>query len=475
MWAGTAAALKGVAGTPAAGEEALTGPWAVMTSLRRYAATLHDVQRLGDRRLERRAIRRSPDGRAVLDLFPEGGYDRLLVPGVRAEVWMRPGFTPEPLHADPLARVALVLGAGNVTSIGPLDALYALVAEGAACVLKLHPLLDDLACVVEEALNPLIAGGYLAVVTGDASVGRYLCTHPLVDSVHVTGSFATYESVVAEAGPRKRVTGELGNVTPTIVVPGGWSDADVAAAAANIVSAKLHNAGFNCVSPQVLILPARWDRRPELLSSIERLLRDAPDRPAYYPGAAARFAHLSRGNDAPIVHASPDDISEPMFREEAFCALLAVVALPGEGESYLQRAVAFVNERLAGDLAVNLIARSAERGSSWLAGAIAALRYGCVSVNAWSAVGFMLPQLPWGAYRGDDRKARGSGYGVVHNGLLLAGTEKAVLYAPFSPFIKPPWYVTNRNRAAIGAALCDFERTRSPAAFAKVALLGLTG
>jgi len=107
--------------------------------------------------------------------------------------------------------------------------------------------------------------------------------------------------------------------------------------------------------------------------------------------------------------------------------------------------------------------------------AIATLRYGCISLNAWSGVGFLLPQLPWGAYRGDDRNSFRSGHGVVHNSRLLAATQKAVIYAPFAPFPKPPWYVTNRNQAAIGAALCDFEIARSPLAMAKVALLALTG
>jgi len=127
------------------------------------------------------------------------------------------------------------------------------------------------------------------------------------------------------------------------------------------------------------------------------------------------------------------------------------------------------------DTALANVHRYPEIEATELHDAIAALRYGCVSLNAWSAVGFTLPQVPWGAYRGDDRKADGSGCGVVHNSLLLAGTQKAVVYAPFSPFPKPPWYVTNRNQAAIGAALCDFELARSPAALAKIAFLSLTG
>ncbi|MBV8497799.1 MAG: aldehyde dehydrogenase family protein [Candidatus Eremiobacteraeota bacterium] len=475
-WTACAAALKGVSRTPAAGEEAITGPWAVMATLNRYVLTLREIERFGAPRFERRATRVRPDGRTVARVFPEGGYDRLLLPGVRGEVWTRDS-TLSTLPADSRPTVTLVLGAGNVTSIGPLDALYAIVAEGSACVLKLHPLLDDLAPTVREALAPLIAEGALTLERGDAAVGRRLVADPLVDRVHVTGSFATYESILAEAGPRKRVTGELGNVTPTIVVPDRWSDADFAAAATNIASAKLHNGGFNCVAPQVLILPRRWAGRSTLLGHLERRLREAPARPAYYPGAAERFARLLGGRvPRAVVEVAYEDVCEPLFREEAFCALLAAVALPGDdAESYLTNAVSFVNERLAGDLAVNLIVRSPARCGGALDNAVAELRYGCVSVNAWSGVAFMLPQLPWGAYRGEDRKPRGSGCGVVHNSRLLAQTQKCALYAPFSPFPKPPWYLTNRNRAAIGAALCDFELTRSAAAFAKVALLAVTG
>ncbi len=485
-WTARAAGLKGISGTQAAGEEALTGPWAVAAALRRYIGTLRRMERRGPSRLDRPAMRRRRDGLAVVRVFPEDAYDRFLLPGVRAEVWMRPDATQSILRPDPEPHVAVVLGAGNITSIGPLDALYALVAEGATCLLKLHPLLDDLGAVVEDALAPLITEGYLAVARGDAATGAFLCAHPSVDRVHVTGSFATYERVAAEAGSAKCVTGELGNVTPTIVLPDRWRDADVAAAAINIASAKLHNAGFNCVAPQVLILPERWERRAELLARIEDVLRDAPDRPAYYPGAAERFErlvarHRVRGHGRAgngyvpraIVEIAPDDLADPLLRDEAFCTLLAVVTLPGTQESYLRRAIAFANERLAGDLAVNLIARDGH--TPGMDDAIAALRYGCVSVNAWSGVGFLLPQLPWGAYRGDDGKAIASGRGVVHNTRLLAATQKAVIYAPFAPFPKPPWYVTNRNQAAIGAAMCELETTRSPVTLAKLALLGLSG
>ncbi|MBV8148452.1 MAG: hypothetical protein JO092_05115 [Candidatus Eremiobacteraeota bacterium] len=39
-WTATAASAKGIEGTPLAGEEALSGPWAVLRALRGYVSTL---------------------------------------------------------------------------------------------------------------------------------------------------------------------------------------------------------------------------------------------------------------------------------------------------------------------------------------------------------------------------------------------------------------------------------------------------
>src|SRR5579863_4906061 len=46
-WTGIAAALKGVAGTQAEGEEAMTGPWALAAALNRYIVTLRRIDRSG--------------------------------------------------------------------------------------------------------------------------------------------------------------------------------------------------------------------------------------------------------------------------------------------------------------------------------------------------------------------------------------------------------------------------------------------
>ena len=68
--------------------------------------------------------------------------------------------------------VALVLGAGNVSSIGPMDALYKLFVEDLVVLYKTHPLNAYLAPLMEEGFAPLIERGFLRIVHGGADGGR---------------------------------------------------------------------------------------------------------------------------------------------------------------------------------------------------------------------------------------------------------------------------------------------------------------
>src|SRR5205814_2720761 len=189
-------------------------------------------------------------GQIVVDVFPNSLFDRLLLSGFSAQVWMQPGVTRDNLaehtasfyrRASPKGQVALVLGAGNIASIAPLDVLYKMFAEGMVCVLKLNPVNDYLGRFFEEIFASLSASGFIGFAYGGADVGAYLVAHDGVDEIHITGDHRTYDAIVfgtGEDGSKrrqhdkpvvgKRVTAELGNVSATIVVPGPWSDADIA-------------------------------------------------------------------------------------------------------------------------------------------------------------------------------------------------------------------------------------------------------
>jgi aldehyde dehydrogenase (NAD(P)+) len=181
--------------------------------------------------------------------MPDGGYDHLLLSGYEVEIWVEPGVTPEVLPAtmaafyrerEPEGGVALVLGAGDVSFIPAKDVLYKLYAEGRVCLLKMNPVNSYLGPIFEEIFAEFVERGFLRFAYGGADVGGYLTRHEVVEEVHVTGSAATHDAIVygtGEEGRRrkqrgepelaKRVTSELGGVSPVIVVPGPWSDADL--------------------------------------------------------------------------------------------------------------------------------------------------------------------------------------------------------------------------------------------------------
>ena len=523
-WSEAGAAAKGLTGTPLAGEESISGPWALIRSLNLYIETLHEIEKYGSPQLDAKHVHTRPGGQVVVDVFPSDFYDAVLLNGVRAEVWMQPGVTAATVaqtmgvwyrQETHEPRVALILGAGNISSIAPLDVLYKLVAEGAVCVLKMNPVNHYLGPIFEDVFKPLVDEGYLRFAYGGADAGKYLCAHPLVDEIHITGSDKTHDAIVFGDGPdaaerkarnepllNKPITSELGNVSPTIVVPGPWSDADIAFQAENIVTQKLHNGGFNCIASQVVILPAGWEGTPKLVAAVDDVMRHALDRPAYYPGAAARVETIAAGHDAvrhfgkegdgyvarTVVRADAGNPADPAFSIEAFSSVLSIVTIPGDTKTYLRDAVAFANDKLWGTLGANIIVhpKTARENAAALDTAITDLRYGCVAVNAWTGVGFLLCESTWGAFPGHTLNDVRSGIGVVHNAHLFSKAQKSVVYAPFAPYPrsmlgygatllpKPPWFVTNRNAAKIGAALCVFEAHKNIVNVLKVALLAMT-
>lgn len=498
-WVAASARAKGLLpGSPLEGEEWLSGPWAVLYALNRYVRTLQAISRRGEPSLPH--ARRRPDGRIVLDVFPRTPYDRLLLSGVTAAVWMQRGLSEANVRdtaaafyriPNPPGTVALVLGAGNIASIAPLDVLYKMLFDGSVCMLKLNPVNAYLGPVLERIFEPLVTPGFLRFSYGGAQMGEYLCGHEAIEEIHVTGSSGTHESIAAGPGSGKRITSELGNVSPTIVVPGPWTSDDIAFQAQNIATQKAHNAGFNCIAAQVLILPGDWKHSAALRDAIAGVFAGMEQRPEYYPGATERRQQFAGEPSALrcIVRAGAERLDEAAFRNEAFCGVLFCVEMPGGTEQYLRDAVEFANRRLHGTLGANLIAHPAtlRKYASAIDGAVEELRYGCIGINAWTGVGFLLCEAPWGAYPANAQSEMQSGTGVVHNSYFLQGTEKTVVRAPFAPFPrsfrtgeytllpKPPWFVTNREQSGIGRALCDFEFSPSPAKAARIAALALRG
>jgi hypothetical protein len=487
-------------GEPAAGEEWLAGPMAVLRTLRLLVDSLRDVAERGAPRLPRGSVDTREDGTVTVRVFPRETWDRLLFSGFEAEVWMQPEVTVDNLEDhmasfydrdDPEGRVALVLGAGNVASIPPLDAIYKLFVEGQVVLLKMNPVNEYLGPFLEEAFSEFVERGFFDVVYGGAEVGDYLCHHEAVDEIHITGSDRTHDAIVFGTGEEgearkargerrlsddKRITSELGNVSPVIVVPGPWSDSELQFQAENLATQLANNAGFNCNAVRVILTHAGWDRRDAFLDALRSTLADLPQRHPYYPGAHERFetfasAHRDRietfgvhdderlpwGLIVGVDTDRPDDI---VFTRESWCSMTAEAPLEARDVAdFLERAAAFCNEHVWGTLNASILVHpeTEEEHAAALDRAITELEYGTIVVNHWAGIGYALGMTPWGAHPGHTYEDIQSGIGVVHNTYMFDAPRKTIIRGPFEVFPKPPWFATNRQTHQIGPRLTDFE------------------
>lgn len=508
-WAATAAMSKGLTpGHPLRGEEWLSGPYGLLVALDAYRASLIALAS-GAGPLDGVRLDAAPGGRLRAHAFPLNGVDGLLLSGYSGEVWFSPGVTADDACAaaglgqrtpSRSGGVGLVLGAGNVTSIPLLDVLYELLAHNRVAILKVNPTQDALVPVFERAFAPLVEPGFLRIVRGAGSdVGAYLTGHPAVDHVHITGAAHSFDAIVWGPGApgrrrrregrpllKKPITAELGGVSPIIVVPGRWNDADLRYQAEHIVTMRLQNSGHNCIAGQVVIVSADWSQRAAFLAALRDAFDRAPARPVWYPHseqklqeAASDHPSASRYGDGTrmFVEVAPGEDAGALRTTEYFAPVLGVVSLPGNGQEFLDRAVAYANDELAGTLGANILIDPATQAAlgDGFERAVADLRYGAISINSWTGFAFLTPTLTWGGFPGATLDDVVSGIGVVHNALLLDGVERSVTRGPFRPFPrsiprivqtrslskgsvlpKPPWFVHSRTNAVVSEGFTRF-------------------
>lgn len=490
-WLEAAAAAKRFGlDSAAAAEEWLSGPFAIIAYCQALAETLRRVA-VGKNPYPARAVKVGADGRAIVDVLPFDWYDHLLFSGYDLKVWMQRSVTPANLAENtasayrqtPEPGVCAVLGAGNVGSIPALDVLYKLMASNQVVILKMSPINDYLGPLLEEIMADLIDGGFVRVVYGGGDFGKDLVQRDEVTSVHVTGSRATHDAVVSEL--RKSVTAELGGVSPVIVVPGPWSESDFKYQATQIATAKLINVGYNCIAPQVLVLPSNWDGSSRLVEAIGEVIDSLAPRHPYYPGGEERRVAIARRRGAVTVGGFPTTIltdlspggTEDAFRTEYFSPVLGVVKIDFSDPAYfLQAAVAFANNELDGSLGANVVIhpQTIREYQPHFDQAITNLRYGAIAVNTWTAFNFLMPRGSWGTFGGHSVESVGSGVGVVHNALLFDRPEKTVARGPFSPMSRgwrhgefhasppPPWSLDARHGAQTTRLLTRFVADPKP-------------
>ena len=502
-WNARACAAKGYDPAGAVGgEELFSGIGTFVRMAQTFRQSMIDIATKG-RPHYPGPVRHKPGGRIAVQVLPANAFERVLYAGITAEVWMEPGIdeaqvqaTQAEAYASPteFAGVSVVLGAGNVASLGPRDVLSKLFGEGQVVVLKANPVNEYLVPYWEKALAALIEPGYLRIVSGGAQVGAYLTHHPLVTDIHVTGSDKTHDAIVFGTGPdgerrkaanepliTKPVSCELGNVSPVVIVPGEWTPKEIAFQAKHVATMITNNSGFNCLTPRVIITEKGWAQREEFFAELESVFASLPTRVPYYPGARARQStFLDAHPDAHQIgevtdgrmawtlvrNIDPANVDDICLNVEAFCALTSETALEATSTiDFIKKATDFCNDVVWGSLSMTLIAdprtMKDPQCAAALDEAISDLRYGSIGVNLWHAMSFAFSTTTWGAYPGHPSTDIQSGTGIVGNAFLFARPQKSVVRGPFVSNPPPAWFATNSNGGVVMRKLLAFEANPS--------------
>jgi len=465
----------------AAGWEWASGPMPILRFLRGLRRTLAGIERSGKPPLPG-PLGTRPNGQVSVRVYPTNFYERLSTPGTTAEVWMEAGLSTEMAlesqaaaykRKEAVGKVCLVLGAGNLSCIPVNDSLTKLFIDNDVVLLKMNPVNDYLGPLIESAFQPLISEGCFKVLYGGAAEGAYLCSHPGIDCLHMTGSDKTYEEIVFGAGAEGRqrklerrpacdkpFTAELGNIAPAIIVPGPWSQSDLSYQAEQLASHLCDSGSYSCSRTRLILQHADWPQRNGLLSEIEAVLGQVPPRVPYYPGAVEQYEHFMTGHPKAkscgtkqegtlpwtlIPDIDPSNAEDLCLRRESFCPVIAETALQAASAAeFVTRAVEFANQRVWGTLTASIIVHPRSlrdpEVSEAVERAIEQLHYGIVSINCIPGLAFGLIAPPWGSFPGNPPWDIQSGTGFVHNAYMFKHPQKSVVRGPFRTTPKPPWF-----------------------------------
>ena len=485
FWATICSDNKGTTRTPAEGEEWLGGPFASVLATQYYIKSLTN-----DDDLDEGNFNNSENSYKV---FPNNFIERITFPFINAKVYFNKSMSFEDINKfrgfskryDIEPSITLVLGAGNFSSIPYLDVLYHLITRRSVILLKLNPVNDYLKPVFEKVFKNFIERGYIIVTNGNINESKYMAAHPGINHIHLTGSDKTYEDIVygreltgnersIKTVPKvnsKPITSELGNVTPIIIHPGKWSTSDIKYQARKIVTGKLNNNGFNCIAAQVVVLPDGWGHTETLIKYVKYYMNKAKDRKAYYPDSIERLTKLEKDKSYERVN-SLSCTTPHLTREikaynkyeldEVWSSTIYFRKIAySNAEDYVKKATDYCNNELWGNLGVSVIIKNHNNkfNKHITNSYIENLRYGTIAINEWAAIGYIIPQLPWGGFPGNKDNDIQSGQSFVHNSMLFESPLKGIVETKFriSRLIDPPWFITNNKSRRLFMNLTYFQ------------------
>jgi len=424
--------------------------------------------------------RQLPDGGPKI--YNMGPVESQAAPKTHVELWT----ATAPVEPDTNATgkegaapgASIVLAAGNQVFLTAVDVAERAFMHKECVFLKHHPIRPFMAEAIAHIFKPLAdCGAYAQCLDADVA-GAYseMVTHPAVTHVHMTGSGASHDRVVAalKAAGREEIgfTSELGCVSPWIVCPGkgqadgAWTEEALLHHAKILTAAFKSSCSMNCLSPKVLVLPREelWPQRPRFLELLNETLASKPQPPPYYPGAHTRFeAFAQEYPDAKKISAPPlqgpgDATTEPVYPgqdlrplpsllvevgtigsascrsyaldNEAFAPVLAIGTVESStAEEFPMAAARAVNEHLFGTLSCTIV--SPERDAATDA-AIKELNYGVVAVNMWAGFAYGNPLSIWGGAPGSyTREKPQSGVEFIGNHAKVPDVQKGVVVSPF--------------------------------------------
>ncbi|HSJ90504.1 MAG TPA: bifunctional proline dehydrogenase/L-glutamate gamma-semialdehyde dehydrogenase, partial [Ilumatobacter sp.] len=165
--------------------------------------------------------------------------------------------------------VATVVGPWNFPYAIPAGGVFAALAAGNAVVLKPAPESVRVAATFVEQLHGAGLPRDLVqlVVCEDGPIGRHLVTHPGVDSVVLTGSWATAE-LFRSWDPNLRVFAETSGKNSLVIT----ATADLDLALADLVRSAFGHAGQKCSAASLAIVEAPVHDDPAFFARLRHLV-----------------------------------------------------------------------------------------------------------------------------------------------------------------------------------------------------------
>jgi coniferyl-aldehyde dehydrogenase len=316
--------------------------------------------------------------------------------------WMKARRVPTALAYRPGRSLIMRQPLGVVGIISPwnyplqlaLAPLIGALAAGNRAMLKPSELTPAFSQALSSAIAKVFAGDEVAVVSGDAAVGKQFAALPF-DHLVFTGSTAVGREVaVAAAKNLTPVTLELGGKSPAIID----ASCNLDGVMERIAWGKLINAGQTCIAPDYMLVPRNAVDRfvAQLRASMTRLYPKFRSNSDY--SAIISERHLRRLRDliedaralgASVIEIEPADAALPdgrqlpptlllgvsdgmrVMNEEIFGPILPIIPY-----DTLAEALAYIN-RHARPLALYWFGQNSAAREQVLSGTIA----GGVSIN----------------------------------------------------------------------------------------------